>query len=562
MDFLKLVLSDELHTMPAPSAFGTWTNFWMVIVVAAVNGILLCLAGYKFMQVIQLSGYKAKGMFEWLKETKFAMWARLCMLSFLSCAALLITNVLLSDFFKYKIMCYIGLLFYLLFSIVFIINIFQVPQKTPLKYTHRMWRMMSVNFIIVFIATVLIVNFGSNNIPYFTYGTVGLTPALIPLFVLASHYICYPFETLNNKRFVKKATKKLDQMPDLIKIGITGSYGKTSVKNILLALLSEKYKVCASPYSYNTPLGLAKTILNDLNEKDQIFIAEMGAKNVGDIKVLCDMVKPNIGLITGIGNQHMSSFGTRENLIKTKAELAGSLAERDGKLFVNCDTEGARYIFDNSVCEKYKTAYENEDGEVLTIRDCKVNEHGSSFVLCQGKNSVKCETTLLGKHNISNILLAATVAYSLGLTLEQIQVAIRKLVPTSHRLALIPSSNSLTVIDDAYNGSVEGAKAAIEVLSHFQGKKIVITPGLVELGKEQFNSNFSLGKEMAKSIDYCIINGIVNYDALSSGLIFGGFDESHILRAGSLAQAVELLSKISVPGDVVLFENDLPDNYA
>ncbi len=560
MNYFNLMLSTELNVLPAPLGFESWTSFWMIMVVSAINGVMLCLAGYKFMQVIQLSGYKAKGLFAWLKETKCALWGRLVMLSFLSCAALLMTNVLLSDFFKYRIMEYIGLIFYLVFSIVFIINVFSVGQKSPLRYTKRIWRLMAVNFLLIFFFTLFFVGFSEVNIPYFTYGAVGLTPALIPFFVLASHYICYPFETLNNKRFIRKAKKKIENHKNLIKIGITGSYGKTSVKNILTTILSEKYTVCATPLSYNTPLGLSKTILATLSEKDQVFIAEMGAKNVGDIKELCDMINPNIGLITGIGNQHMSTFGTKENLINTKSELANSL-EKEGKLFVNCDSEGAATIFKNAKGKKFKSEYLKSTGRIY-ISDEKVSAKGSSFTLHIGKEHVKCETIMLGTHNISNIVLAVMVANELGLNIKEIAAGISKLVPTSHRLAIVPSNNSLIVIDDAYNGSVEGTKAALDVLKKFSGKKVVITPGLVELGSEQFNSNFEFGKDMAKVADYVIINGVTNYDSLSSGLIFGGFDESHILRSGSLSQAVTLLSKITNPGDVVLFENDLPDNYA
>lgn len=560
MNFYNLMLANELDLLPAPLGFTTWTSFWMVMIVSAVNAVLLSLAGYKFIQVIQLSGYKTKGLFAWLKETKCSLWGRLAMLSFLSCAALLMTNVLLSDFFKYKIMEYIGLVFYLIFTIVFILNVFSVGQKTPLKYTKRVWRLLAVNFVLIFAATMAIVGFSEVNIPYFSYGIVGITPALIPFFVLLAHYICYPFETLNNKHFVKKAKKKLKTCQGLIKIGITGSYGKTSVKNILTTLLSEKYDVCASPFSYNTPLGLAKTILNSLTDKNQVLIAEMGAKHVGDIKELCDMINPSIGLITGIGNQHMSTFGTKERLISAKAELASGLTD-DGVLFVNLDSSGASEIYEKATCKKVACRYK-DNSSLIYITDEKVTEKGSEFTLHMGSEKVKCKTTLLGEHNISNIVLAATVAINLGLTLKEVASGINNLVPTSHRLAIVPSNNSLIVIDDAYNGSVEGTKAALNVLSQFQGKKVIITPGLIELGGEQFNSNFEFGKNMAKVADFVIINGITNYDALSSGLIFGGFDESHILRSGSLSQAVMLLSKITSPGDVVLFENDLPDNYA
>ena len=149
----------------------------------------------------------------------------------------------------------------------------------------------------------------------------------------------------------------------------------------------------------------------------------------------------------------------------------------------------------------------------------------------------------------------------MGVDIEAIGRAIAKLTPPAHRLAIVPSSNSLTIIDDAYNASVEGVKAALDVVSKFNGQKIVITPGLIELGKEEYRANFEFGKQMADVADFVIIDGVINYDALAKGLEEGGFEMKNLLRAGSLSQAVEVLNLIAKPGDVVLFENDLPDNY-
>ena len=148
------------------------------------------------------------------------------------------------------------------------------------------------------------------------------------------------------------------------------------------------------------------------------------------------------------------------------------------------------------------------------------------------------------------------------MSLDEIAAGISKLKAIPHRLEIIKSASDYIIIDDAYNSSVEGSKASLEVLSKFEGKKIVITPGLVELGADQFNSNFEFGRDLAKVCDYVIIDSTINYDAISSGLIFAGFDENKIIQAVTLARAVEILNDIATKGDVVLFENDLPDNYS
>lgn len=557
---MNFLLSAEYQSMPVPFGMSDWLTFWLILVISVVNGIIMLFVGYKFLQILQLSGYKIKGYFEWLKSTKAKYVGRLVMLSFLSTAALLVTNVLLEQLFVYKILTYLGLVFYFLFCTIFVINMYNAPQKVPLKYTKRMNRLCAVLFVVVMVFSFFMMTASELFIPYLEYGALGLTPIFLPVFVIIAHFLTAPFEALNSKRFVRLAKKKLrEEYPNIITIGITGSYGKTSVKNILATILSEKFKVCATPFSYNTPLGLSKTIIENLKGEVDVFVAEMGAKYVGDIKYLADMVTPNIGVITGIGNQHLATFGSQENLIATKAELFSAMKE-GGRAYVNTDSKLAKELYNDVKILKTETSIAIKSGK-FRVENIEVTPSGSEFDLWLDENHIHCETSLLGEHNISNILLSSAVAFDLGVELEQIKTAIGKLTPPAHRLAIVPSSNSLTIIDDAYNGSVEGARAGLEVIKKYPGQKIVITPGLVELGKDEYSSNYEFGKHMASVADYVIINGVVNYEALSKGLEDGGFNMEKCLRAGSLSQSVEVLNTISKPGDVVLFENDLPDNY-
>ncbi|MBQ3158144.1 MAG: UDP-N-acetylmuramoyl-tripeptide--D-alanyl-D-alanine ligase, partial [Clostridia bacterium] len=260
------------------------------------------------------------------------------------------------------------------------------------------------------------------------------------------------------------------------------------------------------------------------------------------------------------GNQHLLSFKTKENLIKTKGELSDYINKTNGKMFFNGDNLDTKTMADAYQNEKViSMAFEKNN--TIYATDLEYDMAGVNFTLVCGETKIKTTARLLGFHNISNIVLCANVCLSLGLTIEEIERGIQKLVPSAHRLALVPSSEALIVIDDAYNGSVEGASAALEVLASYKTKKIVITPGLVELGKEQYSSNKQLGLLIAKKADYVIINGTTNFEALEEGLKEGGMAEEKILRAGSLKQAVTQLYGITEPGDVVLFENDLPDNY-
>jgi len=517
--------------------------------------------GYKLLQIMQLAGYKIKGYFKWFKETKFSYFSRLFMLSFLSMASMLMTNVLLRDFFVDRLLSYISMTFFILFCSLFITNLFSAKQKTPLKYTKRMMRLLIVFVVLVAVITWWLQYAGFKFVPYLSFGLIGILPILLPIILVIAYYITWPLEKLISNSYINKAKRKLAAQDKLKVVGITGSYGKTSLKNILGTILSEKYKVCATPASYNTPLGLAKTILSNLQEEDEIFIAEMGAKQCGDIHELCEMVRPQYGVITGIGNQHLLTFGTLENVVKTKGELAKFISETKGKLFVNVDFKPAEELA-SLYSKTFKTSIFDKKDTDIYAKNIKVSKKGSTFELCFGAESIECSTILLGQHNISNILLAARVALEMGLTLSEIATGISKLVTIAHRLEILKSTSTYTIIDDAYNSSVEGSKASLDVLSKFDGKKFVITPGLVELGKEQFNCNFEFGRDMAAVCDYVIIDSAINYDAISSGLIFAGFDEGHIIQVGNLSQAVQMLGKLAESTDVVLFENDLPDNYS
>lgn len=543
-----------------PLGMPTWIDFWLTIVLSIINAALIVLMSTKMLQMLQLSNYKAKGVLEWLKQCKFNYWGRLAMVSVLSCAAMLITNVCLDDWLVYPALKYTSAIFYLIFASVYIIETFYLPQKTPIKYTHRMNRLVILEALIAFVISIGLMYLSVNVIPYFTAGGIVIVPILIPLIVWLAHIISNPIEKAISSHYVKKAKQRLGQIPDIKVVGVTGSFGKTSVKNIIARILAEKYRVCVTPYSYNTPLGLSKTILENLNDTDQVFVAEMGARYLGDISELCQMVGPTIGVVTGIGNQHLATFETMENLIEAKSELMEYVANRNGFMVYNVDTKSAKTMFDSANCDKMAIGI-NYDG-AISVKDVVCTKDGSRFTLkIKDKEYPNVSTVLLGEHNISNILTAVGVAVELGLSDQQIIAGISKLVPTAHRLAIMPSTNALIVIDDAYNGSVEGTKSALNVLSKFEGNKVVITPGLVELGHEQFNCNFEFGRDLSKVADYVIITGIVNSNAIAAGLEFCNYPENKIIRAGSLDQAVSMLASITNPGDVVLFENDLPDNY-
>lgn len=543
-------------TMGMPSL----PDFWLSVVFSLVMSLFATFMATQFLHMLQLSGYKLKGYFDWLKQSKFSPVGRLLIVSLLSAAAMLITNVLLEDVLVGRALKYTSVIFLVVFSLTYIVNFYSLPQKTSIKYTKRMGRLIGTIAVLTFIISIALMYLSVNCIPYFTAGGVTVIPVLVPFIVVIAHILLRPLEKCISRSYEKKAKQKLSSHKDLISIGVTGSYGKTTVKNIIASILATKYRVCASPFSYNTTLGISRTVLENLNENDQVLISEMGARNPGDISQICEMVKPTIGVITGIGNQHLATFGSTENIAKTKGELVSFVEEVGGTMIFNTDSQKSKEMFENAKCNKFQTNIAGS-GDIVAENIC-CTENGTTFdILIGGKKVENVSTVLLGEHNVSNILIGIQVGLILGISIKEIVGAIKKMPPVSHRLAIVPSNNALVVIDDAYNGSVEGSKSALKVLSNFKGQKVVITPGLVELGREQFNCNFEFGRDMSKVCDYVIITGVVNYEAISSGLEFAGFEKNKIIRAGTLNQAVQMLPSITNPGDVVLFENDLPDNY-
>jgi len=531
-------------------------NLYILIIVAIVNSAVLCLVASKLFQIIQLAGYKFSGYMAWLKDTKIKFVGRLIMLCVLSLICFLVSNSLLRGFNYYY--CYLGIIFYVYFCVVFIINMTKIPQKTPLKQTRRMTRLIITVAVITFMVSFAFIVLSTRYVNLLRYGVICFVPPLMILIVPIAHIINLPLELSIRLKYIKRAKAKLAKRPDLIKIGITGSYGKTSTKHILNVILSKKYKVCMTPHSFNTPMGLTKVVLKYLKKKHQVLITEMGARNVGDIKYLCDLIQPHHGIITAVGSQHLSTFGSVENVAKTKNELVEYI--KNGFVVFNGESNNAVDLY--SKCNKKKCLCGiNNKTAYCNIFDIKLSSKGTEFKLQIEDNIIDCKTKLLGEHILENISMACAVAYKLGVGLDDIQDAIKNLTPMPHRMEVI-KNNNLTVLDNSYNTSVESSKASLNVLKLFENcNKIIVTPGIIEMGNMEYEVNYNFGRDIAKVCNNVIIVNKANLAAIKEGLLDAGFNEENIMQADTLKLASEILPTITKSGDVVLFENDLPDNY-
>ncbi len=390
---------------------------------------------------------------------------------------------------------------------------------------------------------------------------IGLFPLLLPLWVALGGLFAWPIEKLVSEMYFRDAQRKLAARPDLIKIGITGSYGKTSVKFILGTILQEKFQVLVTPSSFNTPMGVTRIIREKLMPAHQIFVAEMGARHVGDIKEMCRLVHPHHGVLTSVGAQHLETFHSLERIKSTKYELMDAVPD-GGCCFFPDDKGICRSLFDKTMkmkrlCSIHPGA---EDADVWAS-DIHVSPAGSSFILHTMNDEIRCQTRLLGEHNIQNIVLAAMVALHLGMTLKQVSRGISRIMPVEHRLQLIPSTG-VTIIDDAFNANPKGAEAALKVLREFEGRRIIITPGMVELGNGEDEFNHEFGLMMADCVDVAILVGKKHTSPIAKGLKEAGFPKESMYVVSTLDEATAILRKIGHPGDVALFENDLPDNYS
>ena len=387
-----------------------------------------------------------------------------------------------------------------------------------------------------------------------------LWPLLLPLWVALCGLLAWPLEKLISECYFRDARRKLLANPRLVRIGITGSYGKTSVKYILGTLLSEKYPTLITPASFNTPMGVSRAIRERLTPSHQVFVGEMGARHVGDIREMCRLVRPTMGVLTSVGPQHLETFKSIERVAKTKYELIEALPP-DGHGYFFDDQAYVRQLYDRTTKPKTLVALSGQEADV-TCGDIHVSAQGSSFTLqIREKGSIDCHTRLLGEHNIQNILMAAAVASDLGLTLKQIANGIARLEPVQSRLQLIHAPGSFTIINDAFNSNPIGANAALKVLRQFPKRRIIITPGMVELGAQEAEYNRAFGCAIADAADIAIIVGKKRAQPILDGLADAGFPPENTYRVDSLAASTALLKTLACKDDTVLYENDLPDHY-
>ena len=434
---------------------------------------------------------------------------------------------------------------------------FRTVYKKPIVYTMRVKRL----FVTAAILTAAVIGAALVFIPVYAHA-VALALLVMPIVMLAANLVNKPLEAAISRWYYNDAKRILRSMPDLKIIGVTGSFGKTSTKHYLYRILSERYNVLMTPGNFNTTLGVIRTVREHLKPHHQIFIVEMGAKQVGDIKEICDLVHPTIGVVTAVGEMHLETFGSVENVLRTKFELIDSLPA-DGLGVVNLDSEAIAAAKWSYPCRMVGYGVEAEKADYRAEQINYTPSQTTFSIKSDATLREEYSTHLAGRGNILNLLAAVAVADALQVPEALQKRAMRQIEQIEHRLSIKRTAGGITIIDDAYNSNPAGAKMALEVLRDFNtgGRKIVVTPGFVEMGESQYRNNKALGVNIAAAADIAIVVNRVNRDAIVEGLGEAGFAAEKIIQTDSFAEASAYLATTMRAGDVILYENDLPDSF-
>jgi len=320
-----------------------------------------------------------------------------------------------------------------------------------------------------------------------------LTPFIISLLVI----FLKPITNFFVRKKLKQAASKLEKFSKLTVVGISGSYGKTSTKEFLSEILSEKYSVLKTKKNINAEIGIAKTILEELDEKHDILIAEIGAYEKGKIKQVCKAIKPKMGILTGINNQHLATFRSQENIAKAKFEIIESLPQ-NGIAIINQDSQYVREGIKSREAEIKKKNISVDNIDCTIVQNMLVEKESVSFEI----DGHGFKINVLGRHNVNNFLMAVFAARRLGMSLEEISQAALRIRPVGITLE---KKENQTIINSSYSANLTGVLADLDYLNIYKGKKAIIMPCLIELGKDSRTSHELIAKKISQVCDFAVI---------------------------------------------------------
>ena len=449
-------------------------------------------------------------------------------------------------------------LVYFIESFFFFKAIFDKKILKP-KPTPKTIVLISFSFLIVLLFPITLYVLGQNIIQFSLYLLV--FDILTPFVVTAVVFLFQPLVILLRNNIIRKAEKKIKNLKlinnNLVVIGITGSYGKTSTKEFLSTILSYKFKVLKTKEHQNSEIGISKCILNDLNKDHQVFVVEMGSYNKGGIKLLSDIVKPKIGIVTGVNEQHLSLFGSLDNLLSAEGgrELA-SVLPKDGLLILNGDNKYCLDLYKKTDIEKkIYTLLKGEINSDIWSDEITVKKDSVSFVvLTKEKEITSFNINVFGKQNIQNILAAILVTRHLGMSFDEIIKASRNIKLEQSGILLKEGKHGINIIDSSYSSNPNGVMADLEYLSISPQKKVIVMPCLIELGEKSAEIHQEIGKKIAEVCDMAIITTKDKFEDIKNNALLGGMQKNKILLCDKPKEIFNIITTFCKDGDAVLLE--------
>ena len=503
--------------------------------------------GLIFLQIAQQDEYSPKALLSWHKDN-FAFDKR---------GSLIALFTLLIAYFCE---CYLAAN---LIGITLLFILFKltpnpiIEGKKTLNFTNRSKKIFYAYLLLLSLILITFTLIHGNCHAVFFWIYCFLLFQLPPFLIMLAIYILNKPEKMLQDKFLNEA-KVIFRNSGTCCIGVTGSYGKTSVKNHLGEIIQTTLGSCFWPSEgTNTLMGITREIREKLNRFYKYSIIEMAAYRVGSISKSCKLCPPKISIITAIGSQHLERFGSLDVTYKAKTEIAKALP-KDGILVCNYDNELSRKAgkeFNDKISKTIFYGLTRDPLNNCYASDIKIDKTGTSFNVHWENEIYPSKTTLLGKHAVSNLLCCFVTACTLGAKPKNIIAAIAGISPVNHRLKL-EKRGDYYVLDDAYNANEKGFAYALEVVKEFEAsKKIIMTPGVIELGEKQYKINKELAKSAMKICDYFIAVGEPNRQAFSDGFS----DKNRFYTATSRDEAFKKLDNLVQKDALVLIANDLTD---
>ena len=444
-----------------------------------------------------------------------------------------------------------------------------LAPKKELAFTSRMRRLLAASATLAGVWLALAALAAAFLPVPLAAWTLALFSATLPVMVvvigIAANTAMGPVEGRVNRGYVRSARERMQNWDPLV-VAVAGSYGKTSTKHIIWGLIEDQVQATATPKSFNTLMGVTRTINENLDEGDRVFIVEMDAYAPGEIAAICALTPPQIAVVTSVGPQHLERFGIVDRIADALYECIEPLPIGQPAV-VYCGDPLSAKLAERAAADGHRVVRYGMEGDDTALdvlaADLRVDDEGSHFTWRWDAEdlTLKVSIPLLGAHNVLNTSAALAVVHLLGYKLDAAAAVCKQLAPVPHRLETVPTANNIRVIDDSYNANPVGVHNGLDVLARFEGRKILVTPGMVELGSVEDAENRRYGEHAAKVCDDVILMLSHPAAAVREGLVAGGMERAHVHEVATLDEATAVIGRIAKPGDTVLFANDLPDTY-